>query len=96
MFGEDAWEITFEGQRNIHVLELNVLADKSLINSSSNPTFKKLIPTDTPSETASEFVYLTGLQLHDDNLNVIGRANLAQPVVKREGDRYTIRLRMDF
>ena len=96
MFGEDAWEITFEGQRNIHVLELNVLADKGLINSSSNPTFKKLMPTDTPSETASEFVYLTGLQLHDDNLNVIGRANLAQPVVKREGDRYTIRLRMDF
>ena len=96
MFGEDAWEITFEGQRNIHVLEVNVVADKGMINSSSNPTYKKLIPTDVPSENASEFVYLTGMQLHDDNLNVVGRVNLAQPIVKRDGDRYTIRLRMDF
>ena len=96
MFGADAFEISFEGERNIHVLEVNVLADKGLINSSSNPTFQKLIPTDSHAETADEFVYLTGVQLHDDNLNVLARANLAQPVVKRNGDRFTIRLRMDF
>jgi len=96
LFGSDAWELSFEGQRNIHVLEVSVLADKGLINSSSNPTYQKMIPTDSPSETASDFVYLTGLQLHDDNLNVIARANLAQPVVKRDGDRFTIKLRMDF
>jgi len=96
LFGSDAWELSFEGQRNIHVLEVNVLADKGLINSSSNPTYKKLIPTDNPNESADEFVYLTGIQLHDDNLNVVARANFAQPVVKRDGDRYTIRLRMDF
>jgi hypothetical protein len=96
LFGSDAWEISFEGERNIHVLEVNVLADKGLINSSSNPTYQKLIPTDNHNETAKEFVYLTGLQLHDDNLNVIARANFAQPMVKRDGDRYTVRLRMDF
>jgi hypothetical protein len=96
LFGADSWEISFEGERNIHVLEVNVLADKGLINSSTNPTFQKLIPTDSHAETAEEFVYLTGLQLHDDNLNVLGRANLAQPIVKRNGDRFTIRLRMDF
>ena len=55
-----------------------------------------MIPTDSHAETADEFVYLTGIQLHDDNLNVIGRANLAQPIVKRNDDRFTIRLRMDF
>lgn len=96
LFGSDAWQLSFEGQRNIHVLEVNVLADKGLINSSSNPTFKKLVPTNNPNEVANEFVYLTGIQLHDDNLNVVGRANFAQPIVKRDGDRYTIRLRMDF
>jgi hypothetical protein len=96
LFGSDAWELSFEGERNIHVLEVNVLADKGLINSSSNPTYQKLIPTDNHNETAKEFVYLTGLQLHDDNLNVIARANFAQPIVKRDGDRYTVRLRMDF
>ena len=96
LFGADAWELSFEGQRNIHVLEINVLADKGLINSSSNPAYKKLIPTDSPNEIAEEFVYLTGMQLHDNNLNVVGRANFSQPVVKRDGDRFTIRLRMDF
>ena len=83
-------------KRNIHVLEVNVTADKGLINSSSNPSFQKMIPTDSPNEIANEFVYLTGLQLHDENLNVVGRANLSQPVVKRDGDRFTIKLRMDF
>ena len=96
LFGSDAWEISFEGQRNIHVLEVSVTADKGLINSSSNPSFQKMIPTDNPNEIAKEFIYLTGIQLHDENLNVIGRANLAQPIVKRDGDRFTIKLRMDF
>ncbi len=96
LFGSDAWELSFEGQRNIHVLEINVLADKGLINSSSNPAYRKLVPTDSPNEIAEEFVYLTGVQLHDSNLNVVGRANFSQPVVKRDGDRFTVRLRMDF
>jgi len=96
LFGADAWELSFEGERNIHVLEINVTAEKGLFNSSSNPSFKKMMPTDNANETAKEFVYLTGLQLHDENLNVIGRANLSQPVVKRDDDRYTIRLRMDY
>ena len=80
----------------LHVLEYNIVADKGIINSSSNPTYRDLIPSSNESETAKRFVYLTGLQLHDDNLNVIGRANLAQPIVKRDDDRYTIKLRMDF
>lgn len=96
MFGSDSWEISFEGQRNIHVFEVNVPAPKSLINSSTNPTYMDLIPSDYPSENAKSFVYVTGIQLHDDNLNVIGRANLAQPVIKRDGDRILFRLRMDY
>jgi len=96
LFGSDAWEISFEGQRNIHVLEINVIADKGMINSSSNPTYQDLVPSDYPSETSKSFVYVTGIQLHDENLNVIGRAHLAQPTVKRDGDRYTFRLRMDY
>lgn len=96
MFGADSWEISFEGQRNVHVYEVNVPAPKALVNSSTNPTFQAMLPSDYPSETASSFVYITGIQLHDENLNVVGRANLAQPVIKRDGDRITFRLRMDY
>jgi len=96
LFGADAWEISFEGQRNIHVLEVNVPVNKGYINSSSNSSYRDMIPSDYPSETAGSFVYLTGMQLHDGNMNVVARANFAQPVVKRDGDRYTIRVRCDF
>ena len=96
MFGSEAWEISFQGERNIHVYEVNVPAPKGLVNSSTNPTYQPMLPSDYASETASSFVYITGLQLHDENLNVVGRANLAQPVIKRDGDRIVFRLRMDY
>ena len=95
-FGKDSFRVTFEGQRTVYVLEMMIPATNSLINSSSNPTYKELAPSDYVSETAKKFTYLTGINLHDDNLNIIGRANLAQPIIKREEDRIVVRLRMDY
>jgi len=95
-FGQDSFRITFEGQKSVYTLEMLIPATTSLFNSSSNPTYRELAPTDYNNETADKFTYLTGITLHDNNLNVIGRANLAQPIIKRETDRVTIRLRMDF
>ena len=95
-FGRDSYRITFTGEKNVYVLEILVPATTSLFNSSSNPTYKELAPSDYVSETAKKFTYLTGINLHDDNLNIIGRANLAQPIIKREEDRIVVRLRMDF
>ena len=95
-FGKDSFRVTFNGERNVYVLEVVVPAVTSLFNSSSNPTYKELAPSDYVSETAKKFTYLTGINLHDNNLNVIGRANLAQPIIKREEDRVVVRLRMDF
>ena len=66
------------------------------INSSSNPNYKKLIPSDYASDTAKQFVYISTINLHDENFNVIGRANLAQPIIKRDTDGYMFRLKMDF
>jgi hypothetical protein len=44
----------------------------------------------------NEFVYITSVYLHDDNFNVIMKANLSQPVLKREQDEFLFRLKMDF
>jgi len=96
MFGSDSWELSFQGERKIHVFEMNIPAPKSYINSSTNPTYQDMLPSDYPSENAKSFVYLTGLQIHDENLNVIGRANLAQPVIKRDEDRISFKIRMDY
>jgi len=96
LFGTDSYQVEFLGERKIYTLEIQVPIGSGLINSSSNPTFKKLIPSDYYSEVAKEFVYISGINLHDNNLNVIMKTNLAQPVIKREGDRILVKIRMDF
>ena len=95
-FGKDSFRVTFEGTRSVYVLEVLIPAHQSQHNSSNNPSYREMSPTNYPSEAADKFTYLTGITLHDNNLNVIGRAHLAQPVVKRDEDRLVFRLRMDY
>jgi hypothetical protein len=95
-FGKDSFSVKFQGDRTVYVLEVNIPAERSTADISTNPAFKALKPTDYANELSDRFCYLTGVQLHDDNLNVIMRVNLAQPVVKRVEDRLVIRARLDF
>ena len=95
-FGKNEFKITFQGERKVYVFEVSIPLSENLHNSSSNPQYKSLKPTPNFNEAADKFTYVTGIQLHDDNLNVIGRAQLAQPYIKREGDRVVIKLRMDY
>ena len=95
-FGKDEWKVEFEGEHNIHVLEVNVPCPKGTVNSSSNPNWKPYAPTSYDTENADQFSYITGINLHDENFNVVARANLAQPVVKRDSDGYLFRMRIDF
>jgi len=96
LFGQDQFEVSLKGRRPIFVKEINVLAPAGAINSSSNPDWKPLKPTDYENETADKFVYITQVNLHDDNFNIIGKANFAQPIVKRSDDKYLIRIKMDY
>lgn len=95
-FGKEQFTTTFQGEQNIHILEAMVPCPAGKINSSSNPQFQKLIPSDYASETSDEFVYITAINFHDENLNIIARTNLAQPVLKRDIDKYMFRVKIDF
>jgi len=96
-FGKDQYKLKFRGEQNVHVLEIRVPSSSGLVNSSSNPTFSKLKPSDYKSaQEDSDFVYITGINFHDENLNVVARTNLAQPVVKREDDGYLFKVKLDF
>jgi hypothetical protein len=77
-------------------MEIAVPCPTSQINSSSNPTFIPLRASDDPDDKTLGAVIITGINLHDDNLNVVARAVLAQPVVKRPEDRYLFRIKMDW
>ena len=67
-----------------------------MINSSSNPNFLPVSASLLEQDAGNDLVYITGVNIHDENLNVIMRANLAQPVVKRLTDEYMFKIKMDF
>ncbi|MAH42359.1 hypothetical protein CL614_01370 [archaeon] len=95
-FGKNRFEAAFKGEQNIHMLTVNIPAGVGLFNSSSNPQYKILSASFNANDKESRFVYISGLNLHDDNLNIIMRGNLAQPVLKRQEDEFLIRFKMDF
>ena len=95
-FGKDNFSTEFNGSQNIHTYTLDAICPAGEINSSSNPSYLSFPPTKQQNETADNFVYITGINIHDDNFNVIMRANLAQPVLKRPDDEILFRLKQDF
>jgi len=95
-FGKNKFEMSFKGDQNIHILTVSIPAGVGLFNSSSNPQYKVLSASSDASDKDQKFVYVSGFNLHDDNLNIIMRGNLAQPITKREQDEFLIKFKMDF
>ena len=96
-FGENGFECTFQGERNIHVMKADLYANPLELVSSSNPSWNRdLEATDFASDFDKRYVYITDLYLHDDNLNVIAKTKMAQPVLKRSGDKLKFTVKMDF
>lgn len=96
-FGENNFCCELKGEHRLYTFEVNIPVEKGDLNYSLNKTYKKLKPSSGLYDTDEEgFVYITGVNLHDENLNVVARANFAQPIVKRRNDRYNFRLKMDY
>lgn len=95
-FGEDGFNTEFSGSQNLHVLRVYTPAASGLINSSSNISYIPVSSSLNPSDPDQEFVQITGINFHDDNLNVIMKASFAQPILKRDIDSFITKIRFDF
>lgn len=95
-FGTSSYTMEMRGERPVHVMQIAVPCPAGQVNSSSNPTFQPLTASDVPSETSVGPVIITGINFHDDNLNVVARSQLAQPIVKRSEDRFLFRTKIDW
>lgn len=93
---KDRAELKFRGEHNVHTLTINVPVYRELLNSSSNNTFESLPPSDNISDSDLSTVKLTSVNIHDENFNIIMRANFAQPIFKTEEDEFVVRLKEDF
>lgn len=94
--GKDLLDIKFKGEQNLHTMIINIPAFPEMFNSSSNPTFKKITPSKGANNEELETVYITTVNIHDDNFNIIMKANFSQPIFKTEEDEFIIRLKEDF
>lgn len=96
-FGKNEFDVEFQGVQNIHVLTINGFARPLQLISSSNPSYSTgSIDADIANITDQKYVYITNVHLHDDNLNVISRTSIAQPLIKRSGDKFLFKIKMDF
>jgi hypothetical protein len=96
LFGKEQFEVNMAGHQNLHIMEIFVPCEAGQVNSSSNPQYKPLSASLAASDEDTEIVYITGLNFHDENLNIIARTNLAQPIVKRDKDEMVFRIKVDF
>ena len=96
LFGKKEFEISFKGQREVHAMKVHVIAPAATLNSSSNPSYVPASASLNANESNPEFVAITGINFHDDNLNVIMKTKFAQPVIKRTDDRVMFRSKLDF
>jgi len=96
LFGVDEHAISFKGSQNIHILTVDTPCASYQINSSSNPSYLPISASFDVNTDNNNFVYISGLNFHDENLNVIMRTNFTQPIKKKEEDEYVFRTKMDF
>ena len=96
LFGQDQFEINFKGIHNVHTYEVNVMLSPNLFTSSSNPTFTGGKSDEYANSSDPHYIAFNSILLHDDNLNVITRSNLARPIIKKLGDKYLIRIKIDY
>jgi hypothetical protein len=96
-YGKESYEMSFRGEQNIHALKMEILAPANMLNSSSNPSYiPGLSASGDANDTDPDFVYITGINFHDDNLNLVAKTQLAQPIVKRFGDKIMFKVTLDF
>ncbi len=97
-FGENNFNFNLKGKHSLYIMQVDIPVERGECNVSQNKSYiKGLKPSSNLSDLEeTDFVYLTGVNLHDENLNIVAKAKFSQPIVKRLNDRYNIRLKMDF
>lgn len=95
-FGKNQYDISFNGVFNIYTQKYEILADSGLLNSSSNESFEPSVKPSGDPRDEDPFVYISGLNFHDENMNVVAKARLAQPIIKRENDRILFKITFDY
>lgn len=98
LFGKDQYELSFKGINNIYTTKYEILANSGHLNSSSNISYglnkSEMKPTGDITDKEG-FIYVSKINLHDENMNVLARVKFAQPVIKRFSDKILFKFTID-
>ena len=95
--GYSNFKINFRCENTLYVNEINIPCESGVINESNNSSYNRdLRSSESSFDQDEEFVYITDINLHDENLNIVAKAKLAQPVAKKNTDNILFRLKMDY
>ena len=96
-FGQKDYKFSFETDFSMYVHEINIPAEAGTLNKSNNKTYNEDLRHDASAfNSESSFVYITDINLHDENLNIIAKAKLARPAPKKNEDNILFKLKMDY
>ena len=96
-FGRNNVSIKFKCATQLNVFELNLPAHAGQTNLSRNTSYDKDLRLDDSAFNSDEsFVYITDINLHDQDLNIIAKAKLAKPFAKKSLDNVVFRIKMDY
>ena len=96
-FGLKDFELNFKSDSFHYVNEINIPIKKGFFNKTNNITHSESLRLDESAFNSEEsFVYISDINLHDENLNIIAKSKMAHPAPKKFDDSILFRLKMDF
>ena len=96
-FGENDFKSNFETDSSLYTHEINIPVEAGLFDKSVNESYSADLRHDESAFNSEDsFVYITDINLHDENLNIVARAKLARPAPKKKSDSILFRLKMDY
>jgi hypothetical protein len=84
------------GVNSVHVMNFNLLAPSGYLNKSTNPAFMPVSASFSLTDNEKDFVYISNIDLRDENMNVVAKAQLAQPIMKRPSNNIMFKVKFDW
>jgi len=95
--GKVNFNVDFASESSLFIHETDIIINKGIANSSNNKTYNPNLRIDESAFNSDEpFVYISDVNLHDENFNIIAKARLANPIPKKNTDNIMIKLKMDY
>lgn len=96
-FGKSSFNLSFSSESSLYIHQTDVIIPEGQLNKSLNSTYDNKLRMDESAFNSDEpFVFVSDINLHDENFNIVAKAKLTHPIPKKNTDDVLVRLKMDY